>query len=35
MLPLYLLSSLDCWRRGLDPYLDNVFEVEAYAEGEE
>lgn len=29
-LPAYLLASLIAWRRGLDPYLDNRFEVEAY-----
>lgn len=29
-LPAYALSSYLCWRRGLNPYLDNRFEVEAY-----
>jgi hypothetical protein len=31
MIPLYFLASFLAWRRGLDPYLDNSFEVEAYA----
>jgi hypothetical protein len=30
-LPAYGLSSFLCWRRGLDPYLDNRFEKAAYA----
>ena len=29
--PLYLASSLIQWARGRHPYLDNVFEREAYA----
>lgn len=29
-IPAYLLASLIAWRRGLDPYMDNPFEVEAY-----
>ncbi len=31
-LPAYGLSSLYCWIRGRNPYLDNVFEREAFAE---
>jgi hypothetical protein len=30
-LPLYLGSSVWCWFKGFDPYLDNPFEQEAYA----
>lgn len=30
MLPIYLTASFVLWMRGLDPYLDNPFEVEAY-----
>jgi hypothetical protein len=30
MLPLYLAASLGLFLRGLDPYLDNPFEREAY-----
>ena len=30
MLPAYGLSSLRCWMKGKNPYLDNMFEVEAY-----
>jgi hypothetical protein len=29
-LPLYGLSSFLCWRKGLDPYRDNRFEIEAF-----
>ncbi len=29
-LPAYVLSSVRCWRRGENPYLDNAFEKEAY-----
>jgi len=29
-LPAYLASSLVAKKRGLDPYLDNGFEIEAY-----
>ena len=29
-IPLYLAASVIAWRKGLDPYLDNPFEVEAY-----
>ncbi len=29
-LPMYGLSSLLCWRKGLNPYLDNRFEKVAY-----
>jgi hypothetical protein len=29
-IPAYLLSSAWLWLRGLDPYRDNPFEVEAY-----
>lgn len=29
-LPAYFASSLWCWLRGKNPYLDNVFEREAY-----
>lgn len=32
-LPLYLWFSLHCYWKGLDPYLDNPFEVEAYEQG--
>jgi hypothetical protein len=28
--PAYLLASFLAWRRGLDPYRDNPFEIEAY-----
>lgn len=31
-IPAYLVASLIAWRRGLDPYMDNPFEVEAYRE---
>ena len=31
MIPAYFLASFLAWRRGLDPYLDNPFEVEAFA----
>jgi hypothetical protein len=30
MIPMYLLYSLIAYRRGLNPYLDNPFEKEAY-----
>ena len=30
-LPAYLLASAWLWLRGRDPYLDNPFEREAYA----
>lgn len=30
-LPAYLGSSMVLWVRGRDPYLDNPFEIEAYA----
>jgi len=30
-LPAYGLSSFLCWRRGLNPYLDNRFEKVAFA----
>lgn len=33
-IPAYLLSSLLAWWRGLNPYLDNRFEVEAYGHGD-
>ncbi len=33
-LPAYLASSLWAWMRGMRPYRDNVFEVEAYDEDE-
>jgi hypothetical protein len=29
-LPAYFLSSFWCWRKGKNPYLDNLFEIEAY-----
>ena len=29
-LPMYALSSLLCWRRGVSPYFDNRFEKAAY-----
>lgn len=29
-LPMYGLSSLLCWRKGLNPYLENRFEKVAY-----
>lgn len=32
-LPAYFLCSFRCWRRGLDPYLDNPFEREAFERG--
>jgi hypothetical protein len=31
-IPLYLLAAFIAYRRGLDPYLDNPFEREAYDE---
>jgi hypothetical protein len=34
MLPLYLLLSSVLYLRGLDPYLDNPFEREAFQDGE-
>lgn len=30
-LPAYALSSFVCWRKGLNPYLDNRFEKPAFA----
>ena len=30
MLPAYLICAALAWRRGLDPYLDNPFEREAF-----
>ena len=30
-LPMYGVSSFLCWRKGLNPYLDNCFEKVAYA----
>jgi hypothetical protein len=30
MLPAYFAGSYRAWRRGLDPYLDNPFEREAF-----
>jgi hypothetical protein len=33
MLPLYFGASFLAWRRGLNPYLDNPFEVEAFERG--
>ena len=30
-LPAYALSSFLCWRKGLNPYLDNRFEKPAHA----
>ncbi len=32
-LPLYLYFSFALWLKRQDPYLDNPFEVEAYAQG--
>jgi hypothetical protein len=32
LLPLYLASSAAAWIKGLDPYLDNRFEKEAFGE---
>lgn len=32
-IPAYLLCSLWQWLRGRDPYRDNPFEVEAFADG--
>lgn len=32
-IPLYLWYSWRAYRQGLDPYLDNPFEVEAYEQG--
>ena len=29
-IPIYLFSSYLCWRKGLNPYLDNCFEKVAY-----
>ena len=29
-IPAYLLASIIAWMRGLDPYLDNPFEREAF-----
>jgi hypothetical protein len=29
-LPVYAISSFLCWRKGLNPYLDNCFEKPAY-----
>lgn len=29
-LPMYCLSSFQCWRKGKNPYLENRFEIEAY-----
>src|SRR3954453_6446872 len=29
-IPAYVIASIIAWRRGLDPYRDNPFEVEAY-----
>lgn len=29
-LPAYAMSSFVCWRKGLNPYLDNRFEKPAY-----
>lgn len=34
MIPLYLASSAILYLRGLDPYLDNPFEREAFREGD-
>jgi hypothetical protein len=31
-IPAYLIASLIAWWQGLDPYLDNPFEREAYGE---
>lgn len=33
-IPAYLLSSLIAWYRGKNPYYDNIFEVEAYADAD-
>ena len=33
-IPCYLLSSLLAYRRGKDPYLDNLFERKAYEQAE-
>lgn len=33
-LPAYLAASVVAWMRGMRPYRDNVFEVEAYGEDE-
>ena len=30
-IPAYLASSVIAWKRGKNPYYDNIFEVEAYA----
>lgn len=30
--PAYFIASLIAYRRGLDPYRDNAFEIEAYGE---
>ena len=30
-IPVYMLSCYLCWRKGLNPYLDNRFEKVAYA----
>jgi hypothetical protein len=35
LLPLYVLAGWEVWRRGLDPHLDNPFELEAYEGGGE
>jgi hypothetical protein len=35
MLPVYLLMSAVLYFRGLDPYLDNPFECEAFAKSQE
>ncbi|HQY88871.1 MAG TPA: hypothetical protein PK402_09440 [Tepidisphaeraceae bacterium] len=29
-LPAYFISSIIAWKKGLDPYRDNRFEIEAY-----
>lgn len=29
-LPIYGASSYLCWRKGKNPYLENIFEIEAY-----
>lgn len=29
-LPIYGTSSFLCWKRGKNPYLENIFEIEAY-----
>jgi hypothetical protein len=31
--PAYLIASMIAWLRGLDPYLDNSFEREAFGRG--